>query len=235
MRVKVTVHCRLEKAACFYSVYPIKFVVVCLCYNLSLQGRCQPTKLDSIESSFNLGKTYIFKNDIYWKYDDLKNQVQWPSYPRDLKKGWPGIPNKIDEMFLWRYRYSVYFFVGKYYYAYNDLYDTVIGSPKLISQGWPGVPDDIDAALSMDSYNSYFFKGDTSYKYDSIKDKVTKVEKISAAWPGIPDNLDTAFVWYYNGFAYFFKDEFYWKWDTAAHHGKGPYRINRDWHNICEV
>lgn len=178
----------------------------------------------------------MFKSDHYWRYDDLKNQAEWPGYPRSVATAWPGLPSKIDEMFMWKHNYRLYFFVGKYYYLYDEYLDRVADNyPKLISQGWKGVPDDIDAAVSIDNFYSYFFKGDTSYMYDNQLDQVIKVEKISTAWPLIPDNLDSAFVWYYNGFTYFFKGMYYWKWDRTKNRGLGPYRVKNDWKNLCEV
>ncbi|KAK3699803.1 hypothetical protein QZH41_008264, partial [Actinostola sp. cb2023] len=206
----------------------------------SIYGRCEPTHIQSIESSFNSGRTYIFKDSIYWKYDDLQNRVEWPGYPRKLNSGWHGFPDgtTIDELFIWRHNFKLYFFKGKDYYLYDEssYADKVHGAyPKPISQGWPGVPDNIDAALSTDYWTSYFFKGDLCYIYDNYYDKVVKVRKISVQWPGVPDNLDTAFLWYYNGFIYFFKGKYFYEWDVIKHYANGPYRLKGHWRDICEV
>ena len=184
------------------------------------------------------GKTYIFNGDHYWRLNDAKHESD-RGYPSKISAKWQGIPDNIDEIFLWGHNWNIYFFKGNQYYKYNEVNNTVEPNyPRAISQGWPGVPDNIDAAFTSSDGNSYFLKGDQVYKYNNYYDQVEfgYPQLISAVWPDIPNNVDSAFEWWYwDGNVYFFKDEYYWKM-TVSGVVSGPFFIGIDaWKNLCEV
>ncbi|XP_055370273.1 vitronectin a isoform X2 [Betta splendens] len=70
------------------------------------------------------GKTYIFKGNKYWRFD---NGVLDGEYPRDISVGFDGIPDDVDAAFALpaaghRGKEKVYFFKGEQYYTYEFLH-----------------------------------------------------------------------------------------------------------------
>ena len=180
------------------------------------------------------GKTYTFKNDKYWRFNDVKRRTE-PNYPQPTTL-WRGIPQDIDEMLLWGHNWGTYFFKGDKYYKYNDNADAV-HHINYISRGWRGVPDNIDAAFTHSDWKTYFFKGNLVYQFDNIADRVSSgyPKHISAVFPGVPDNLDTAFRWYHDGNSYFFKGLYFYEWSHTSRSAGRPQRIALKWQNHCFV
>ncbi|XP_061537350.1 vitronectin a [Phycodurus eques] len=70
------------------------------------------------------GKTYIFKGNKYWRFD---NGVLDEDYPRDISVGFDNIPNHVDAAFALPAhthdsREKVYFFKANQYYVYEFLH-----------------------------------------------------------------------------------------------------------------
>ncbi|XP_062328862.1 vitronectin a [Osmerus eperlanus] len=70
------------------------------------------------------GKTYIFKRNQYWRFDD---GVLDEDYPRDITVGFTKIPDNIDAAFAMpahshHGKEKVYFFKGDQYYQYEFLH-----------------------------------------------------------------------------------------------------------------
>uniref|UniRef100_A0A667XCD7 Vitronectin a n=1 Tax=Myripristis murdjan TaxID=586833 RepID=A0A667XCD7_9TELE len=70
------------------------------------------------------GKTYIFKGNKYWRFD---NGVLDPDYPRDITVGFDNIPDHLDAAFALpapnhHGKEKVYFFKGDQYYLYEFLH-----------------------------------------------------------------------------------------------------------------
>ncbi|XP_076592198.1 vitronectin a [Chaetodon auriga] len=70
------------------------------------------------------GKTYIFKGNKYWRFD---NGVLDEDYPRDISVGFDKIPDHVDAAFALpapghNGREKVYFFKGDQYYTYEFLH-----------------------------------------------------------------------------------------------------------------
>lgn len=42
--------------------------------------------------------TYFFKGSQYWKFDNMEME---PRYPKDIDRGFQGIPNNVDAAFVW--------------------------------------------------------------------------------------------------------------------------------------
>ena len=180
------------------------------------------------------GRTYAFKGSVYWRFNDVKDRTD-QDYPQPLS-AWNGVPDDIDEMFLWSHNWYPYFFKGNKYHKFDD-YANQVHHTRDISQGWPGVPDNIDAAFSHSDGRSYFFKGNLVYQFDNIADRVSSgyPKPIQSVFPGVPNNLDTAFRWFYNGKSYFFKGLYYYKWDDRSGRASGPWSIKQGWQNHCFV
>ena len=192
------------------------------------------TEFDAIESWMGNGRTYIFRRDQYWRFDDSKYRTE-RNYPQPVKQ-WRGVPNDIDEMLLWGHNWETYFFKGSKYYRYDDHLDQV-AYMREISHGWPGVPDNIDAAFTHNDLKTYFFKGDLVYMFNNTANKVAKgyPKKISDVFPGLSDNLDTAFRWYYDLKSYFFRGPYYYVWNDKLRRVDGPYLSYKRWRNVCFV
>lgn len=204
------------------------------------QGYCNPS-VNAIESWMGDGRSYIFKGDRFWRLNDYANETD-RSYPKTISSNWIGVPDDIDEIFLWGHNWKTYFFKGDQYYRYHDVLKKVdSGYPKKISEGWPGLPSDgIDAGFTYSTTESYFFKGDKVYKFDGVNDQVdahySNGKFISDVWPGLPNNIDSAFRWYWDGESYFFKGDSYYKWNATANIADGPFLIGDNaFKNICDV
>ena len=206
-----------------------------------LKGYCGPS-VTAIESWMGDGRTYIFKGDHFWRFNDNDDESD-RGYPKTISSRWTNVPDDIDEVFFWGHNWGTYFFRGHQYYKYNNQLDKVENRyyPRNISEGWPGLPPDgIDAGFTWSNLKSYFFKGDKVYLYDNVNDRVasdyTNGKLISAVWPGLPNNIDSAFRWYWDGISYFFKGDSYYFWDYKTNTVKGPFLIGyTTWKNICDV
>ena len=207
------------------------------------EGYCNPS-VTAIESWMGDGRTYIFKGDRFWRLKDIAGETE-RNYPKTITSTWTGIPDDIDEVFLWGHNWKTYFFKGDQYYRIDDVTQQVNSSlyPKYISDGWPGLPSDgIDAGFTYSNSISYFFKGDQVYLYDNASDKVRDdyPQPISNVWTGLPNNIDSAFRWYWDAEIYFFKGDSYYKWHGRPNHpsgiANGPFLIGEfEFKNICDV
>lgn len=56
------------------------------------------------------GKTYIFKKNIFWKLSKAY-QIDNINYPQRINvKAWNGVPDDIDEGFVYGKNWNTYFF-----------------------------------------------------------------------------------------------------------------------------
>ena len=181
------------------------------------------------------GKTYIFRRNQYWRFEDVKYRAE-RHYPKLIRSYWRGVPDDIDEMLLWGHNWQTYFFKGSKYYRYDDFKDQV-SYDREISQGWPGVPNNIDAAFTHNDLKTYFFKGNVVYQFDKQANKVSSgyPKNTSDVFPGLPENLDTAFRWYHDRRSYFFKGRFFYRWNDSLNRVDGPYVSKYFWKNVCLV
>lgn len=230
--------CTAHGIFCIHSIFFVKSKKV---FRSLFEGYCEPRLLSAIESRNWDGKTYIFKDDHFWRLNDALEETD-RGYPKPISSFWGGVPNGIDEIFTWGHNRKFYFFKGNQYYRYNDQLKKVDWFyPLTISQGWPGLPSDgIDAAFTWSNGKSYFFKGSKVYLWDNINDEVEyswrNGKPINNVWWGLPNKPDSAFRWYWDGRSYFFKYEYYYYWDDATNNAHGPYFIGQSkFKNICEV
>ncbi|GMH41809.1 hypothetical protein BSKO_09719 [Bryopsis sp. KO-2023] len=154
-------------------------------------GGGMPPNVDAIFQWFD-GKTYCFKGDKYWRYNDETDMVE-SGYPKSIKAGWSGVPDNLDAVFRWSDG-KTYFFRGGKYWRYNDEANKIdSGYPKFIKEDWPGVPSNLDAVFRWSDDRTYFFKRSKVWRYD---DEAKKVDPeypalIKKEWIGVPDDLDT--------------------------------------------
>ncbi|ODM96442.1 Matrix metalloproteinase-14 [Orchesella cincta] len=122
------------------------------------------------------GKTYFFKGDQYWRYDNRKIDGD---FPRKISEGFPGIPNNLDAAFTWSGDENIYFFKGDKYWGFNDeeLPPVASNYPLPISQ-WFGLPTkEIDAAFrSPNEGPTYFFKEGNYWLFDDENFQVAEAD-----------------------------------------------------------
>ena len=128
--------------------------------------------LGEIDASFTWknGKTYFFHDEKYWRFS---NGEPDPGYPKLISKGFVGIPNKVDAVFVWSGNEKIYFFKGSKYWKFDpDRRPPVDKAYPRPIENWEGIPNDIDDALQYDNGFTYFFKGGQYYRFDDMKFKV---------------------------------------------------------------
>ncbi|XP_030392130.1 vitronectin isoform X2 [Gopherus evgoodei] len=133
------------------------------------------------------GKTYIFQDSQYWRFDD---GVLDSGYPRNISDGFQDIPDDIDAAFAlparsYHGQERVYFFKDKHYWAYDfanqpSRQDCEVSSPSLVFDHY--------ALMQGDSWEDLFqllFGG-------TPRSGATGPRPISRDWRGVPSHLDAA-------------------------------------------
>lgn len=100
------------------------------------------SNLDNMDAVFTWrknGKTYIFKDGRYWRYNEDRKKLD-RGYPRFIQRGWPDLPNNIDAAVTWRNGRS-YIFTGDNYlklknYSQNRKVYKERGYPRKTTRGW---------------------------------------------------------------------------------------------------
>ena len=142
------------------------------------------------DAAFTYGydkKTYFFKGDLVYKYDD-KNMKLAPGFPQKISRVFKGVPDNINAVFTWGKDHVTYFFKGAYYYKYNDKQKKVErGYPKLASHRWKGMPLLINAIFSF-PLNIIGAKRNTNTTYVMSGTKVYIIDSTTDALAGGDDN-----------------------------------------------
>ncbi|XP_067864630.1 vitronectin a [Heptranchias perlo] len=135
------------------------------------------------------GKTYIFKGDAYWRFD---NGIMEDDFPRTITTGFPGIPTGIDAALAVPAsnidgKERVYFFKGSSYWQY-------------VFQNQPSQQDCTHSPISA-TFQRY-----THIMEDSWEDffmglfgalppvQTSGPHSISQDWCGIPGRVDSAMI-----------------------------------------
>lgn len=186
------------------------------------------------------GKTYFFRGDKYWRYNDKEDRID-AGYPKEISEGWDGMPGDIDAAFIWRKwpsdSWKTYFFKGDSYYAYTGNHG--LSEKRSISRGWAGMSGNIGGVLNVryailgikKARTTYFLKGNNLYRYYRFREKLAAAGSITRKWPGMNDPIDSVFRWS-NGAVYFFKGEEYYRYDDKGKRTGGPWTIE-NWRGLC--
>ncbi|CAL4065532.1 unnamed protein product, partial [Meganyctiphanes norvegica] len=103
-----------------------------------------PEDLPKLDAAFvwgHNGRTYLFADTMYWRFDESIQHVEL-DYPRDMVM-WSGVPYNVDSAF--KYNGTTYFFRGPVFYEFDDLrMKAVPKSPALSAPYWLGCPNNIE-------------------------------------------------------------------------------------------
>ncbi|KAG8201982.1 hypothetical protein JTE90_027454 [Oedothorax gibbosus] len=138
-----------------------------------------PGNIDAAMTWTN-GKTYFFKNDVYYRF---RNQDMDPGYPKSIQTEFKGIPNNIDTAFVWSGNGKAYFFKGDIYWRFDNCKDPpILSYYPLYVNGWKGLPNNIDAALQWGNQKTYFFKGREYFRFNDKTAVVDERFSTSDVW-----------------------------------------------------
>ena len=83
-------------------------------------------------------KTYIFKRNLYWRYDEQKLKID-AGYPKHISLGWPG-RDDTDSAVKWSNGYTYVFKGNDYWKLKNEPVNRRVyafgGYPRKISEVW---------------------------------------------------------------------------------------------------
>ncbi|XP_033628426.1 stromelysin-3-like [Asterias rubens] len=96
-----------------------------------------PSNIDAVVTWAADKKTYIFKDELVWRYDELTRSVD-PDWPYRIDEVWRGVPNGVAAAFHNEDSHLTYFLVGKDYYRYDDLYAEVDVGPRDYTEDYFG-------------------------------------------------------------------------------------------------
>eukprot|EP00062_Callorhinchus_milii_P011674 gi/632957868/ref/XP_007894720.1/ PREDICTED: vitronectin-like isoform X1 [Callorhinchus milii] len=151
-----------------------------------------PGPIDTAFTRINCeGKTYIFKGDSYWRFDDGKLD---PGFPNKIKLGFPGIPSNLDASFALpasniNGNERAYFFKGNQYWQYVFKHQPKRSECLKTSES---VPFQRYAITMLDPWESLYellFQSSASggNVYGAIGPG-----SVSRDWLGLPSNVDAA-------------------------------------------
>ena len=167
----------------------------------------------SIDTAFvyNDDALYLFVSNMFYKLNIVKPNVSISvseGYPKPLQEKWGRLPNlkKVNSEAVEIKDCSIY--NGKEVKCSNTsncFYDTILNKCEPLSV--------YDAVFVDQSGETFFFKGQFVYKYDSKAMKMMPgyPKLIDSEFPGLPSNIDAAFVWAKDNNTYIFKGNMHYK------------------------
>nr|XP_028581997.1 stromelysin-1-like [Podarcis muralis] len=139
------------------------------------------------------GETMFFKNNFFWRKNPQRRDVE--KVP--ISAFWPSLSKGIDAAYEVKADDTVFLFKGHKYWATKG---NIIqrGFPKNIhSLGLPKSVKSIDAAAhDHNSKKTYFFSGNSYWRYDEAQKSMEKgyPRKISADFHQVGSKVDAAFL-----------------------------------------
>ncbi|XP_004747069.1 vitronectin [Mustela putorius furo] len=133
------------------------------------------------------GKTYLFKGNQYWRFED---GVLDPDFPRNISEGFKGIPDNVDAaLALPAHSYSgrerVYFFKGRQYWEYE--FQQQPSQEECEGSSLSAVFEHF-ALLQRDSWETIF----ELLFWNRPSGGAGQPRFISQDWPGVPTQVDAA-------------------------------------------
>ncbi|XP_011480908.1 vitronectin isoform X1 [Oryzias latipes] len=135
------------------------------------------------------GKTYIFKGNKYWRFD---NGVLDDDYPRDISVGFDKIPDHVDAAFALpaphhHGKEKVYFFKGDQYYMYEFLHQPSHEECAIISEHSPSTLFRRYTDMYYNNFERYF-----SELFSDLPQHHDKHHFINKDWKGLKSPVDAA-------------------------------------------
>ncbi|XP_040901854.1 vitronectin a [Toxotes jaculatrix] len=135
------------------------------------------------------GKTYIFKGNKYWRFD---NGVLDEDYPRDISVGFDKIPDHVDAAFALpapghHGKERVYFFKGDQYYMYEFLHQPSHEECIAMSERSPSTLFRRYTDVYYNNYESFF-----SELLSDLPQHHDKHHFINKDWKGLKSPVDAA-------------------------------------------
>ncbi|XP_072047538.1 matrix metalloproteinase-24-like isoform X2 [Amphiura filiformis] len=99
-----------------------------------------PDNLDAALPWGYTGKTYFFKGDQYYRYDEYDRKVD-PGYPKLIKKNWKGVPVNVSAAFRFNNgtTWDTYFLKNRKYWRFDETHGRVDkGYPRIFDVDWMG-------------------------------------------------------------------------------------------------
>jgi len=189
------------------------------------------------------GKVYFFQENQYSRYDLIIDHVD-PGYSLATVDYWPGLDafgGYVHGAFVAPNRTDAYFFNNGRYVRYDIAADEVAaGYPRNISPDWQGLwSTGVDAAVLWPNGKVYFFRGGQYDRYDLGNNQVDAgyPKSIAGMWHGLEPfsrGIDAVFVRPDGQKAYFFRGDYYIRYDIAADRADPgyPLRIEDYWHGL---
>uniref|UniRef100_A0A8D2JDU2 Peptidase metallopeptidase domain-containing protein n=1 Tax=Varanus komodoensis TaxID=61221 RepID=A0A8D2JDU2_VARKO len=147
-------------------------------------------------------ETVFFKDSFFWRKFPQKREIE----KTPISAFWPVLSSGVDAAYENEDDDTVFLFKGKKYWAAKG---SIIqpGFPKNIHHlGFPRTVKKIDAAAhDIYSKKTYFFSGNSYWRYDEAKHSMEKgyPRKITVDFPEIGPNVDAAFLDYESKFDIF--------------------------------
>ena len=135
-----------------------------------------PNNLDTVLFVPDLGITYFFKDNLYWRSSKLYSLDA--DYPRLISENFNGLNEqngfngKLDASFVWSGNRRVYFIEENRYWRYDFRTARIEpGYPKRLSI-WRGLPSRVTDAFLWLNGVTYFFENERYYRFNDFAFKV---------------------------------------------------------------
>ncbi|XP_030848086.1 matrix metalloproteinase-24 [Strongylocentrotus purpuratus] len=103
-----------------------------------------PADIDGALPWGQTGKTYFFKGDVYYRYDEFDHRMD-KGYPKLIKENWLGVPINIDAVFRHYdgYSWNTYFIRHRRYWQFDESRGQVdLGFPRNFGVDWMGCKEE---------------------------------------------------------------------------------------------
>uniref|UniRef100_A0A8D2JF66 Peptidase metallopeptidase domain-containing protein n=1 Tax=Varanus komodoensis TaxID=61221 RepID=A0A8D2JF66_VARKO len=169
-------------------------------------------------------ETVFFKDSFFWRKNPLRRDIE----KTPISAFWPVLSSGIDAAYENEVDDTVFLFKGHKYWATKG---SIIqpGFPKNIHHlGFPRTVQKIDAAAyDKSSKKTYFFSGNSYWRYDEAKHSMEKgyPRKITVDFHETGHKVDAAFL--VNGHLYLFNGSKQYEFDSRTKQFLGETKSNR--------